>query len=111
MTVNELVDAYFAAIRVRDIDGLGALYDEDATFLHPFSGTFHGRPAIIEMHKGIFAANSPAPAPVSMIVAGDMAAVEIEATMPDGSVRTTANFYQATLEGRIGRISVYMRTR
>jgi hypothetical protein len=35
--------------------------------------------------------------------------VEIEARLPDGTTRNTANFYYLNDAGKIQRVSVYMR--
>jgi hypothetical protein len=45
-----------------------------------------------------------------MIVGDAAIAVEIEARLPDGSSRRTANFYHLNSQGRIQRLSVYMRS-
>ena len=37
-------------------------------------------------------------------------AVEIEARLPDGTARRTANFYHLNGDGRIQRLSVYMQS-
>lgn len=109
MQPKETADRYFAAIRAKDIDALSALYAEDASFTLPNGKQFSGKAAIREMHLGVFAHGSPTPTPLAMVV-GDMSiAVEIEATLPDGTARRTANFYHLDTAGKVARISVYMQ--
>jgi uncharacterized protein (TIGR02246 family) len=109
MSIENVVERYFAAIRARDIDGLVALYAEDATAILPNGKEFRGAAAIGEMQRGVFAGAAPMPTVVNKVFAENSAAVEIEARLADGSVRRTANFYQLSAAGRIARLSVYMR--
>ncbi len=110
MTADTVTDRYFAAIRSRDIDSLIALYADDATFILPNGKAFVGKAAIREMHLGVFAAGAPIPSP-TLLIAGEAAiAVEIEASLPDGTVRHTANHYQLNGDGLIQRLSVYVKT-
>jgi hypothetical protein len=100
---------YFASVRARDLDGLIALYAEDACFILPNGREFNGIDAIREMHRSVFAAGGPNPTPLASIAGASSVAVEIEARLPDGALRRTANFYYLNAEGRIQRLSVYMR--
>lgn len=110
MNPKDVAERYFAAIRARDLDGLAALYDADAVFILPNGKQFSGAGAIREMHQSVFAAGAPAPTPVAMVIGDKSVAVEIEAKLADGATRNTANFYQLSDEGRILRLSVYMRS-
>lgn len=109
MNPKDVAERYFAAMRARNIDELTALYDEDATFVLPNGKEFKGVAAIREMHQGVFNATAPMPLPQAMIVSEAAIAVEIETRMPDGASRRTANFYYLNSQGRIQRLSVYMR--
>lgn len=109
MKPSELAERYFECIRARDIDGLIALYAEDATFVLPNGRVFSGAAKIREMQLGVFAASAPFPTPVAMVVGDGAVAVEIEAKLADGTTRQTANFFHLTADGRIQRLSVYMR--
>ena len=109
MKIEQVIDGYFAAIRGRDIEALMALYAPDATFILPDGQKFHGADAIRTMHLGVFAASAPIPSPGQKIVAATAAAVEIEARLPDGSVRQTTNHYTLDGNGKIARLSVYMK--
>jgi len=109
MSPEDVANRYFAAIRAKDIDALMALYAEDATFTLPNGKSATGKAAIRETHLAVFAAGSPSPAPLATVVGENAIAVEIEARLPDGSVRNTANFYQLDEAGLIRRLGVYMR--
>jgi len=110
LSIETVVESYFAAIRARDIDSLLALYMEDATVTIPSGKEFRGTAAIGEMQRGVFAGAAPIPTIVNKVLGANAAAVEIEARLADGSVRRTANFYQLSPAGRIARLSVYMRS-
>jgi ketosteroid isomerase-like protein len=109
MTPLEVTQQYFACMRARDIDGLMALYADEATFTLPSGRSFNGKAAIREMHLGVFAAGAPVPKPIETVVGEHSAAVEIQARLPDGTVRQTANFYYLNDSARIRALSVYMR--
>jgi uncharacterized protein (TIGR02246 family) len=105
-----VADRYFAAIKARNIDDLMALYADDASFVLPNGNECKGVAAIREMHLNVFKAAAPSPAPQAWVIGYASAAVEIEAQMSDGTRRRTANFYQLNDQGRIQRLSVYMRS-
>jgi uncharacterized protein (TIGR02246 family) len=110
MNPRDIAERYFAAIRAQDLDALGALYAEDATFILPNGKAFEGLAAIRAMHKNVFAAGAPFPTPVAIVTGDASVAVEIEARLPDGSVRQTANFYHLDAAAKIARLSVYWRS-
>jgi uncharacterized protein (TIGR02246 family) len=107
---KDVADQYFAAIKSRDIDCLMALYADDATFVLPNGKESKGVAAIRAMHQSVFDLSPPIPVPRAMIVGDVAVAVEIEAQMPDGTSRRTANFYQLNSDGLIQRLSVYVRS-
>lgn len=107
---QETVDGYFAAIRAKDIDALMELYAENATFTLPNGTVASGKDAIRKTHQMVFDSGSPYPTPVAQIAGTDATAVEIEALLPDGSVRHTTNHYRFDEDGKIRSLSVYMRT-
>jgi hypothetical protein len=63
------------------------------------------------MYSKLFAAMSPSPTPLAVIAGARGVATEIEARLPDGTVRRTANFFHFNSEGLIERLSVYARSR
>jgi uncharacterized protein (TIGR02246 family) len=109
MDVRKVIDGYFAAIRAKDIDGLMTLYAADATFSLPDGRQFTGTEAIRAMHSSVFSAAAPVPSHGRAIMAQSAAAIEIEARLPDGSVRHTTNHFYLDGEGRIERLSVYIK--
>lgn len=110
MTPADVAERYFASVRAHDLNGLVALYAEDACFALPNGREFNGIDAIREMHRSVFAAGGVIPTPLASITGTSSIAVEIEARLPDGTVRRTANFYYLNAAGRIQRLSVYMRS-
>jgi hypothetical protein len=109
MNIETVIDSYFAAMRTRDIDAGKALYAEDAVFCLPDGREFAGAEAIGAMHAHVFTAGAPVPFPGLRIVAEHAAAVEIEARLPDGSVRHTTNHYTLNEAGKISRLNVYIK--
>jgi len=107
---KDIADRYFTAIKARNVDDLMALYADDATFVLPNGKESRGIAAIRATHQGVFDAGAPTPSPQAMIVGENAVAVEIEARLADGSTRRTANFYHLNSQGRIQRLSVYMRS-
>ena len=110
MNPKDVADRYFAAIRARNVDDLVALYADDATFILPNGIESKGTVAIRKTHESVFASGAPVPSPQAFVVGENAVAVEIEARLPDGTTRRTANFYQLNGQGRIQRLSVYMRS-
>lgn len=107
MTPAETTSRYFASVRAKDLDALAALYAEDGVLILPDGREFAGVDAIIQVQRGVFAAASPQPQTSEPIVTGNMAAVQVAAHLPDGSVRRTANFFTLGEDGRILRLSIY----
>jgi 3-hydroxyisobutyrate dehydrogenase-like beta-hydroxyacid dehydrogenase len=103
------VDAYFAAVRAKDIDAWMALFAEDATYTLPNDRVCQGKPAIREFQQMVFGSGSPFPTPVGRIAGPDGMAAEVQAKLPDGSVRNTVNVYRFDEAGKIKSLSVYMR--
>jgi ketosteroid isomerase-like protein len=109
MNPMDLPDRYFAHMRSRDLDGLANLFAEDAVVTLPDGRDVAGLAAIRGMYEHIFAAGAPSPTPLATIAGAPGAATEIEARLPDGSVRRTANFFHLDGQGRIVRLSIYKR--
>ena len=104
-----LVDRYFANMRARNVEGLTKLFAADAVFILPDGRVLPGIAAIRELYGKLFAAQAPSPTPLAMIAGAHGVATEIEARLPDGTVRRTANFFHFNGEGLIERLSVYAR--
>ena len=110
MDHSKLVDRYFANMRERNIEGLAQLFARDATFTLPDGRELSGIAAIHEMYVKLFAAMSPSPTPLAVVAGAQAVATEIEARLPNGTVRRTANFFHFNDEGLIKRLSVYARS-
>jgi 3-hydroxyisobutyrate dehydrogenase-like beta-hydroxyacid dehydrogenase len=106
---NAIIDAYFAAVRAKDIDSWMALFADGSTYAPPNGQVFAGKPAIREFQQMVFGSGSPSPNPGTRFVAPDGIAVAVEAQLPDGSVRQTINLYRFDDAGKIRSLSVYMR--
>lgn len=109
MNSSVLADRYFAHMHGRDLDGLAALFTEEAVVVLPDGREVAGLTAIRGMYQHIWSAGAPSPAPLATIAARNGVAVEIEASLPDGSSRRTANFFHTGPDGRIVRLSIYKR--
>lgn len=107
MSPDEVADRYFDVIRNRDVDGLVALYADDAVITLPNGAQVAGAKAIRVFQSDVFARGAPYPTPGPRVVGASEVAVEIKAKLPDGSVRSTANFFFINAAGRIQRLSVY----
>jgi 3-hydroxyisobutyrate dehydrogenase-like beta-hydroxyacid dehydrogenase len=103
------VEAYFAAVRAKDIDAWMALFAEEAIYALPNGQVFEGKPAIRAFQQMVFGSGSPFPTPGGRIVGSEGIAVEIAAALPDGSVRNTTNVYRFDEAGKIKSLTVYMR--
>lgn len=110
MTPTEVAEAYFAAVRAKDVDAFVSLFAEDADYIMPHGAAYKGHAQIREVQSGVFAHGSPMPTPLSMTASADGIAVEIRADLPDGSCRFTANIYKLNAAGKIQRLSVYIKT-
>jgi 3-hydroxyisobutyrate dehydrogenase-like beta-hydroxyacid dehydrogenase len=103
------VDVYFAAVRARDLDAWLALFAEDAMYTLPNGKSFSGKAAIREVQSAVFAAGGPFPTEIARYVGPQGIAVEVEARLPDGTVRNTVNVYRFDDQGRIAELRVTMR--
>jgi len=106
---TDLAARYFAHMKARNLQGLTELFAEDATFALPDGRELAGARAIHDMYAQLFAAGAPSPTPLATISDGQGIATEIEARLPNGTVRRTANFFHLNAQGLIRRLSVYTR--
>lgn len=104
-----VAERYFSLMRARDVDGLVQLFAEDAVMVLPDGRELMGRAAIRALYGHLVASGAPSPRPVAQIGRTDLVATEIEAQLPDGTVRRTANFFHLDGAGRIRRLSIYRR--
>jgi len=106
---HAVADAYFAAVRAKDIDAWMALFAEEATYALPNGQVFRGKAAIREFQTKVFGSGSPFPNTGARFGGNEGLAVEIEAQLADGSVRNTTNHYRFDEDGKIRSLTVYMR--
>lgn len=106
---HQTVEAYVAAVKARDLDAFVALFADDATYTVPNGKTMTGPAEIRDFQTMVFNAGQPSPTPIEWFIAADGIAVEIEAKLPDGSVRLTTNHYRFDADGRITSLRVFAR--
>lgn len=105
----QVSERYFECMRARDLAGLEELFTEDAIMILPDGRELQGRDAISGMYAYLFQVGAPVPQAVATVTNQATAAAEIEAKLPDGTVRRTANFFHCDERGKITQLSVYRR--
>jgi len=104
MSQVAVVDAYFAAIRAKDADALGALFTDNADLV-TVAGTFTGPTAIAGFYRDLaFQVEDLWPEPGPLIVDGERVAVEIALRM-NGKVSLVGDFFTLR-NGRIERLLI-----
>ena len=104
MTHADVVDAYFEAIRRRDVDALRGLFTDDAQLV-TLAGTFVGPDAIAGFYRDLaFAVDDLWPEPGTLLIDGDRVAVEIRLRM-NGNVSLVGDFFTFR-GGKISRLAV-----
>ena len=104
MTTVHVIDAYFAAIRAKDADALGALFTDDADLV-TMAGTFTGPSAIAAFYRDLaFQVDDLWPEPGPLIVDGERVAVEIRLRM-NGKVSLVGDFFTMRND-RIARLCI-----
>ena len=107
---HRVIDAYFDAVRSRDVEAFVSLFAEDAEFTLPNGHSVKGKAAIGETQAQVFAAGAPKPNPIARYSGPEGIAVEIETSLPDGSRRATTNIYRFDETGLIISLKVTMRS-
>lgn len=103
------IDAYFAAVRAKDVDAFVALFAQDADYTMPNGTRLEGHEAIRQTQSMVFESGSPFPIPGARYTGPDGVAVEVQAKLPDGTVRNTVNLYRFNAAGQIRSLAVTMR--
>jgi ketosteroid isomerase-like protein len=104
VTNAELVAAYFAAIRSRDVDALHALFSDDAELV-TIAGTFVGPDAIAGFYCDLaFASDDLWPDPEPPLIDGDRVAVEIK--LQTGGRRSYVGDFFTIAGGQITRLLI-----
>jgi len=106
---RETVERYFAAVRAKDLDAFVALFAPDAAYSPPNGKVFTGHDEIREFQTMVFGSGSPFPTAKAFFVSPEGIAAEVEAKLPDGTVRQTTNHYRFDEAGRIASLTVYAR--
>jgi ketosteroid isomerase-like protein len=97
---------YFAAIRGHDVDGIKAVFADDAELVSA-GGTVTGRDAIADFYaRTAFQLDDLSPNPGPFVVDGDRLAVEIDLTM-SGKQHRVADFFEIR-DGLVHRLVIYM---
>ncbi|WP_417621248.1 nuclear transport factor 2 family protein [Parasphingorhabdus sp.] len=110
MNTENLARAYYRKVNAKDIEGLLALFADDARFVLPDGRIVAGMDAIRTMYEGVFAQGGPQPQPVAFVPGENGVAAEIEVHLADGTVRQMASFFHVDDEGKFTSIGVYQRT-
>lgn len=110
MNPTEIAECYFASVRSRDIDAFMELFADDATLTLPDGRIVSGSAAIREMETEVFKSGAPMPNPVAIIASDDSVAVQIDVSLPNGSLLKMANFYHLNQNGKIQNLSVYRQS-
>ena len=104
MSQIAVIDAYFAAIREKDADALGALFTDNADLV-TVAGTYTGPAAIAGFYRDLaFQVEDLWPEPGPLIVDGERVAVEIALRM-NGKVSLVGDFFTLR-NGRIERLLI-----
>jgi ketosteroid isomerase-like protein len=104
MTAQEVVTAYFEAIRAKDADALGALFTDDGELIS-MAGTFTGPAEIAGFYRDLaFQVEDLWPEPGPFLTDGERVAVEIRLRM-NGAVSLVGDFFTLR-EGRIARLLI-----
>jgi hypothetical protein len=109
MNPVEVADRYFAGVKARDIDAWMELFAEDALYILPDGREFAGVSAIREIQLRVFTSGAPIPNPRVSVIGERAIAVEIEVTLPDGTMRHTANIFHLNDDGKIQRLNIYRK--
>jgi len=106
---EDVANAYFTAVRTKDLDAFAKLFAEDAVFVFPDGKDYVGLPAIIEMERAAFAGTSPSPTPRVMILGDKAVAGEADVELAGGRVIQVANLFYLNDEGKIQRLSSFTK--
>lgn len=109
MNTEDRARTYYSKINAKDLEGLLALFAEDATFTLPDGRKVSGMAEIRKMYVNVFAHGGPQPQPMTFIASDSGVAVEVQVNLADGSVRNMASFFQVGSDEKFISIGVYQR--
>lgn len=107
MTMQTMVDDYFAAMRAQDVAALVRIFAPDGKIIWPDGRAIAGHEAIRETYTKLFTMPSNNPAPGPLMAGPNCAACEVHSKLPDGSERRTINVFHFCDDGLINRMSSY----
>ncbi len=110
MNTENLARSYYRKVNAKDIEGLLALFADDACFVLPDGRNVAGMDAIRTMYENVFKHGGPQPKPVAFVPGEDAVAAEVEVHLADGTVRQMASFFQVDNQGKFTSVGVYQRT-
>jgi ketosteroid isomerase-like protein len=108
---HPIVVAYAAAIDTGDLTALVALFDPDATLVHPI-GTYDGIGAIRDFYEQVVLAGQARLTIGDVLTDGTVVMAEIAATSPldpNAGTAHAVDVFRLVGNGRIGRLEIYYR--
>ncbi len=109
MNTEHLARTYYRKVNAKDLEGLLALFADDAVFILPDGRQVSGVAEIRQMYERVFAHGGPQPQPVSFVAADHGVAAEVQVHLSDGTVRRMASFFQAGADEKFTSVGVYQR--
>jgi ketosteroid isomerase-like protein len=102
-------DRYIAAINAGDVDALRAVFDHDATLVHP-SGTYEGVDAILAFYRNIVLAFETQIHATSFADKGDRCIVEMEGRTPHAErTQAAADVFTVGPAGQVTHLRITYR--
>jgi hypothetical protein len=105
----EVTDRYFKHIREQNVAGIVGLFAPAASYFMPDGRRFTGADEIGGWFSKLFSSLALTPQVIATIDSETATAVEIENVLPDGTKRSTANFFYLDDAGLITTLRVYQR--
>jgi hypothetical protein len=107
MTPQHIADAYFAAMRLQDVDALLALFAKDGVIIWPDGRQIMGHEEIRTTYDAMFTRPSNNPSPGPLMIGQGCFSSEVHSRLPDGSERRTTNVFMLDGAGLVTRTSSY----
>jgi hypothetical protein len=107
VTPQDIADAYFAAMRAKDVDAFIALFAKDGVIVWPDGRRIEGHEAIRSTYVALFQHPSNNPSPGPLMTGPDCFATEVHSRFDDGTERRTTNVFVLAENGLVTRMSSY----
>ncbi|WP_340589014.1 nuclear transport factor 2 family protein [Erythrobacter alti] len=111
MSAEHLARTYYRNINAKDLEGVLALFSDNATFNLPDGRVVVGKDNLRDMYTHVFAQGGPQPRPVNIVATDTDAAVQVEVTLSDGTTLHMASFFAMDSADTFDAVSVYQRGR